>query len=261
MATETKELKKQKAFLTYLLRLADDRLILGQRMSEWCGHGPQLEEDLALANISLDLIGHATALYEYAAKIEDEGHDEDHFAFFRDDREFTNLQLCELPKGNFGFTIARLFLFSSFSYFQYEQLKESKNEQFSGMVSKHFKEIKYHLRHSHEWILRLGDGTEESHKRIQSSIDELWMYTGELFYMDEIDELMIKEGLGVDSSVFKDDWRKFVEETITEGTLTRPDWDQFMMSGSRKGIHTEHLGHLLAQMQFLRRSYPDAEWK
>jgi ring-1,2-phenylacetyl-CoA epoxidase subunit PaaC len=178
--TTTKELTKQQAFLTYLLRLADDRLILGQRMSEWCGHGPELEEDLAMANIALDLIGHATALYEYAAEIEDEGHDEDYFAFFRDDRDFTNLQLCELPKGDFGFTIARLFLFSAFSYFQYEKLKEAADEQFAGMIAKHLKEIKYHLRHSREWVLRLGDGTEESHNRIQESFDELWMYLDEL---------------------------------------------------------------------------------
>ncbi|MEQ8523756.1 1,2-phenylacetyl-CoA epoxidase subunit PaaC [Gracilimonas sp.] len=261
MSTATKELIKKDAFLTYLLRLADDRLILGQRNAEWCGHGPQLEEDLALANISLDLIGHATALYEYAAKIEDEGHDEDYFAFFRDDRDFTNLQLCELPKGDFGFTIARQFLFSAFSYFQYERLKEAKDEQFAGMINKHLKEIKYHLRHSREWVLRLGDGTEESHNRIQESFDELWMYIDELFYMDEIDEFLIDKGIAIDSSEFKDEWKKLVEETLTEATLTVPDWDQFMMTGSRKGIHTEHLGHMLAQMQFLRRSHPDAEWK
>ncbi|MEX0722288.1 MAG: 1,2-phenylacetyl-CoA epoxidase subunit PaaC [Gracilimonas sp.] len=261
MSTETKESTEKEAFLSYLLRLADDRLILGQRNAEWCGHGPQLEEDLALANISLDLIGHATALYEYVAEIEDEGHDEDYFAYFRDDRDFTNLQLCELPKGDFGFTIARQFLFSAFSYFQYEQLKDAKDEQFAGMVSKHLKEIKYHLRHSREWVLRLGDGTEESHNRIQEAFDELWMYIGELFYMDEVDELMIKEDLGIDSSKFKDEWKKLIEETLEEATLTVPDWDQFMMSGSRKGIHTEHLGHLLAQMQFLRRSHPEAEWK
>jgi ring-1,2-phenylacetyl-CoA epoxidase subunit PaaC len=261
MSTATKELTTKEAFLKYILRLADDRLILGQRNAEWCGHGPQLEEDLALANISLDLIGHATALYEYAAEIEDEGHDEDYFAYFRDDRDFTNLQLCELPKGDFGFTIARQFLFSAFSYFQYEKLKEADDEQFSGMINKHLKEIKYHLRHSREWVLRLGDGTEESHERIQESFDELWMYLGELFYMDEVDELMIKEGIGIDSSTFKDDVKKLIDDTLIEATLNVPDWDQFMMSGSRKGIHTEHLGHLLAQMQFLRRSHPKAEWK
>lgn len=257
----TDSLTKKDAYLKYLLRLADDRLILGQRMSEWCGHGPVLEEDLALANISLDLIGHAAALYSHAADVEDKGHDEDHFAYFRDDDEFTNLQLCELPNGDFAFTIARLFLFSSFSYFQYTALKDVKDEQLNGMMNKHLKEIKYHLRHSRDWVLRLGDGTEESHKRMQDAMDELWMYIGELFYMDEVDETIIKEGNAVDTSTFKDEWKKLVEETLTEATLTIPDWEQFMMSGSRNGMHTEHLGHMLAQMQFLRRSHPDAVWK
>lgn len=261
MSTVTQKLTKQQAFLTYLLRLADDRLILGQRMSEWCGHGPELEEDLAMANIALDLIGHATALYEYAAEVEDAGHDEDYFAFFRDDRDFTNLQLCEFPKGDFAYTMARQFLFSSYSYFLYMKLKNVTDEQFAGMINKHLKEIKYHLRHSREWVLRLGDGTEESHNRVQDAFDELWMYTGEFFETDETDKMMISEGLGVNPNEFKNEWKKLVEETLSEATLDVPDWNQFMMSGSRKGIHTEHLGHLLAQMQFLRRSYPDAAWK
>ncbi|MEP1150822.1 MAG: 1,2-phenylacetyl-CoA epoxidase subunit PaaC [Balneola sp.] len=259
MSTET--LTKKDAFKTYLLRLADDRLILGQRMSEWCGHGPVLEEDLALANMALDLIGHASALYAYAAEVEDEGHDEDHFAYFRDDDEFTNLQLCELPKGDFAFTIARQFLFSSFSYYQYELLKGAKDEQFAGMIDKHLKEIKYHLRHSRDWIFKLGDGTEESHQRMQDALDELWMYVGELFFIDGVDEMMRAEGNGADLLSFKDEWKKLVEDTLTEATLTVPDWDQFMMTGSRNGMHTEHLGHMLAQMQFLRRSHPEADWK
>lgn len=254
-------LTTQQAFVEYLLRLADDRLILGQRMSEWSGHGPVLEEDLALANISLDLIGHASALYGLAAEVEDEGHDDDYFAYFRDDYEFTNLQLCELPKGDFGFTIARHFLFSSFSYYQYSLLKGAENEQFRGMINKHLKEIKYHLRHSRDWVLRLGDGTEESHERMQNTFNEIWMYTNELFYTDEVDEIMINNGNGADLQSFKDEWKKFVEETLTEATLTVPDWDQYMISGSRKGMHTEHLGLILTQLQFLRRSHPEADWK
>ncbi len=259
MSSDT--ITREQAYITYLLRLADDRLILGQRVSEWCGHGPVLEEDLALANMALDLIGHASALYGHAADIEGEGHDEDYFAYFRDDYEFTNLQLCELPKGDFAFTIARQFLFSSFSYFQYERLKKAKDEQFAGIIKKHLKEIKYHLRHSRDWVLRLGDGTEESHKRIQNAFDEIWMYVDELFYTDQIDELILADGNGADLISFKEEWKKLVEETLTEATLTVPDWDQFMMSGSRTGMHTEHLGHILAQMQFLRRSHPDADWK
>jgi len=259
--TTTKKLTKQEALLAYLLRLADDRLILGQRMSEWCGHAPQLEEDLAMANIALDQIGHAAALYEYAGQVEGEGHDEDHFAYFRDDRDFTNLQLCELPKGDFGFTIARQFLFSSFGYFHYDNMKGASDEEFRGLINKHLKEIKYHLRHTREWVLRLGDGTEESHQRIQDAFNDLWMYTGELFYMDEVDELLISEGIATDLESFRGEWKKLVEETLAEATLDIPEWDQYMISGSRKGLHTEHLGHILAQMQFLRRSHPDAEWK
>jgi len=259
MSSET--LTTKDAFIKYLLRLADDRLILGQRVSEWCGHGPVLEEDLALANMALDLIGHASSLYEYAAEVEDKGHEKDHFAYFRDDYEFTNLQLCELPKGDFAFTIARQFLFSSFSYFQYEKLKEVNDEQFQGMINKHLKEVKYHLRHSRDWVLKLGDGTEESHNRIQEAFDELWIYVGELFYSDEVDEIMISEGNGTDVSTFHAEWKNLIETTFDEATLTVPDWDQFMMTGSRKGIHTEYLGPMLAQLQFLRRSHPEADWQ
>ena len=248
-------------YITYLLRLEDDRLILGQRMSEWCGHGPELEEDLALANMALDLIGHASALYGKAAEIEDEGRDEDYFAYFRDDTDFTNLQLVELPKGDFAFTMARMFLFSAFSYFQYQILIDGKDEQLKGLFGKHFKEIKYHLRHSRDWVLRLGDGTEISHNKIQEAFEELWMYLGELFYMDEIDQTLISDRTGADLESFRHEFKKLVEDTLLEATLVVPDWDQFMMSGSRNGTHTEHLGRMLAQMQFLRRSHPNAEWK
>ena len=248
-------------YITYLLRLADDRLILGQRMSEWCGHGPELEEDLALANMALDLIGHASALYGKAAEIEDEGRDEDYFAYFRDDTDFTNLQLVELPKGDFAFTMARMFLFSAFSYFQYQILIDGKDEQLKGLFGKHFKEIKYHLRHSRDWVLRLGDGTEISHNKIQEAFEELWMYLGELFYMDEVDQTLISDRTGADLESFRHEFKKLVEDTLLEATLVVPDWDQFMMSGSRNGTHTEHLGRMLAQMQFLRRSHPNAEWK
>ncbi len=248
-------------YIAYLLRLADDRLILGQRLSEWCGHGPELEEDLALANMALDMIGHASALYGMAAEIDGQGHDEDHFAYFRDDADFTNLQLVELPRGDFAFTMARMFLFSSFSYFQYEGLKNAADEQLRGLLNKHLKEIKYHLRHSRDWVLRLGDGTEESHHKIQEAFDEIWMYTGELFYMDDVDQTLINDGNGVALDSFYNEWKKLVTETLEEATLTVPDWDQFMISGSRLGSHTEHLGHILAQMQFLRRSHPEAEWK
>ncbi|MDZ7717167.1 MAG: 1,2-phenylacetyl-CoA epoxidase subunit PaaC [Balneolaceae bacterium] len=261
MSTETKTLTKQKAFFEYLVRLADDRLILGHRLSEWCGHGPILEEDIALANVALDNIGHAASLYEYAAEVEGKDRHRDDIVYFRNDPEYKNLKIVELPKGDFGFTIARQFLFSAFSFFLYQGLAKTEDKQFQGMAEKHLKEIKYHLRHSREWVLRLGDGTDESHQRMQEAFDEIWTFTGELFYMDEVDELLIDKGLGVDTSIFKENWKNLVTDVIEEATLTVPDFDQFMQSGGRKGLHTEHLGHLLAEMQHLRRSYPDAEWE
>jgi ring-1,2-phenylacetyl-CoA epoxidase subunit PaaC len=252
---------KQDAIVEVMLRLADDRLIHGHRLSEWTGHGPELEEDLALANVALDMIGHAASLYRYAAELED-NEDEDYYAYFRDDIDFKNIAMVELPRGDFAFTIARQFLFSIFSYFLYfELVKTVEDEQFNGMLRKHLKEIKYHLRHSREWVLRLGDGTDESHQRIQEAFDEIWMYTGELFDKDDADDIAIKHKLYVDVTSLKPEWKKIVDETLEEATIEIPDDDQFMYSGSRKGRHTEHLGPLLAQMQFLRRSQPDAEWK
>jgi ring-1,2-phenylacetyl-CoA epoxidase subunit PaaC len=252
---------RQEALLETLLRLADDRLILGHRLSEWAGHGPELEEDLALANAALDMIGHASSLYAYAAELEGK-EDEDYYAYFRDDIDFKNIAMMELPRGDFAFTIARLFLFSVFSYLLYKELTEkADDEQFRGMLNKHFKEIQYHYRHSREWVLRLGDGTEESHKRIQEAFDELWMYTGELFEQDEAMSAAVEHNLFLDVSELKAEWLKLVGETLEEATLTLPDDEQYMYSGSRSGRHTEHLGRLLAEMQFLRRSYPDGEWK
>lgn len=261
MTTVTKSLTKQQAFFEYLLRLADDRLILGHRLSEWCGHGPVLEEDIALANCALDLIGHAASLYEYAAEIEDEGRHRDEIVYFRNDVEYKNVKLVELPKGDYAFTIARNFLFSSYSDFLYEALSEANDEQFAGMIKKHHKEIKYHLRHSREWVYRMGDGTDESNERIQKAFDELWTYIDGLFYMDEVDKMMADENLGADLSSFKNDWKKMITEVLEEATLDVPDFEQFMASGGRQGRHTEHLGHLLAEMQHLRRSYPAAVWE
>ncbi|MCW9706143.1 1,2-phenylacetyl-CoA epoxidase subunit PaaC [Fodinibius salsisoli] len=261
MSTAADSITTQEARYEYLLRLADDRLILGHRLSEWCGHGPILEEDIALANMALDYIGHAASLYEYAAEIEGKERHRDDLVYFRNDVEFKNLKLVELPRGDFGFTMARQFLFSAFSYFLYEQLCEVEDEQLGGMAQKHWKEIKYHLRHSREWVLRLGDGTKESHRRIQDAFNEIWTYTGEMFYQDLVDELLQDEKLATDLNNFKADWEELVTSTLEEATLEVPDFDQFMAEGSRKGLHTEHLGHLLAEMQHLRRSYPDADWQ
>ena len=260
-ATKSKELTKQEALFEYLVRLADDRLILGHRLSEWCGHGPILEEDIALANIALDYIGHAANLYEYAVEVEGEGRHRDDLVYFRNDVEYKNLKITELPRGDFGFTIARQFLFSSYSYYLYQLLSDVEDEQFRGMVEKHFKEVKYHLRHSREWVLRLGDGTEESHKRIQDAFNDIWTYIGELFHQDEVDEFLQDKNLAANTASFKSDWKDLVSDTLEEATLDVPDFDQFMVEGSRQGLHTEHLGHLLAEMQHLRRSYPDGNWQ
>ena len=166
-----------------------------------------------------------------------------------------------MPRGDFGFTIARQFLFSSYSYYLYQLLSDVKDEQFRGMVEKHFKEVKYHLRHSREWVLRLGDGTEESHKRIQDAFNDIWTYIGELFHQDEVDEFLQDKNLASNTASFKSDWKDLVSDTLEEATLDVPDFDQFMVEGSRQGLHTEHLGHLLAEMQHLRRSYPDGNWQ
>lgn len=245
----------------YLLRLADDRLILGHRLSEWCGHGPVLEEDIALANVSLDYIGHAASLYAYAAETEGKGRNRDDLVYFRNDVEFKNIKMVELPKGDYSFTIARQFLFSSYSHFLYRSLETLNDDQLSGMAAKHLKEIEYHLRHSREWVLRMGDGTEESHQRIQQSFDELWTYIGELFYTDEVDQELQDSGWQTDPSSFEKEWKEEVVAVLKQATLNVPSFDQFMAGGGREGKHTEHLGHLLAEMQHLRRSYPDAVWE
>lgn len=245
----------------YLLRLADDRLILGHRMSEWCGVGPILEEDIALANIALDQIGHAASLLEYAGQVEGQGRDQDRLAYFRDDIDYTCLQMVQLPRGDFGFTTARLFLFSLFSRLVYRHMaKHADDEQLRGLAGKHLKEIDYHVRHSREWMLRLGDGTEESHQRLQQAIDDLWMYTGEMFDMDEVDRTMVEAGNAPDLQKLRPEWRSQVEEVLDEATLTTPSDEQYMVSGGRRGFHTEHLGHLLAEMQRLPRAYPEAQW-
>lgn len=264
MNTDTNTLTKKEALYEYIIRLADDRLVLGHRLSEWCGHGPILEEDIALANIALDYIGHAASLYEYAVEMEGEGRHRDDIVYFRDDPEYKNLKIVELPRDDFGFTIARQFLFSTFSYFLYEALSGIEDEQLSGIISKHLKETRYHLRHSREWVFRLGDGTEESHERIQNAFDELWNYTNELFYMDETDKFLIQQNLAVDLEEFRPKWKKHVIEVLEKATLEVPDFDGFMAPmhrSGRKGFHTEYLGHLLAEMQHLRRSYPDADWE
>lgn len=243
----------------YLLRLGDDSLILGHRMSEWCGHGPILEEDIALTNISLDLIGQATSILQYAAKVEGKGRDEDDIAFLRFDKDYKNLLLVEQPNGDFGMTIMRQFLFDAFRKPLFELLQQSSDKQLAAIAEKSLKETKYHLKHSSEWVIRLGDGTEESHSRIQESLDTLWRYTTELFYEDEIEAALTAEGILPNLVPVKNEWYKTVNEVLERATLKIPvnGWEQV---GGRKGLHSEHLGFLLAEMQYMQRAYPGMKW-
>jgi ring-1,2-phenylacetyl-CoA epoxidase subunit PaaC len=243
----------------YLLRLADDRLVLGHRMSEWCGHGPILEEDIALANIALDLIGEATLLLKLAGEVEGQGRSEDALAYFRDAIDYRNALMVELPKGDFGFTIVRQFLFSVFSLHQMRALATSTHAELAGIAAKAVKESRYHVRHSAQWVITLGDGTDESHARAQQALDELWRYTGELFLADDVDREVTAAGLGVDPSTVETAWRSDVEPVLAQATLTVPK-AAYMQRGGRDGKHTEHLGHLLSEMQILARSHPDATW-
>lgn len=245
--------------LNYLLRLGDDRLVLGQRVSEWCGHGPILEEDIALSNIALDLIGQASAFYKLCGKVEGKGNTEDFFAYHRGEREFLNLKLVEQPRGDFAVTIARQFLFDAFQSLFLPELSKSSHSGLSALAAKSEKETRYHLRHSHQWVLRLGDGTEESHARIQAAFDDLWMYTGEFFEMNETDLALIKDKATPDLNLFKRPWEEIVSKALKDAKLKVPT-SVWMTSGCRSGLHTEHLGHLLSELQILPRSFPGASW-
>jgi ring-1,2-phenylacetyl-CoA epoxidase subunit PaaC len=243
----------------YALRIGDTSLILGQRLGEWCGHGPILEEDIALTNISLDLIGQARAFLTYAGELEGKNRDEDALAFFRDARDYKNTLLSEQPNGDFAQTILRQLFISTFQFYFFERLKKSKDKTLSALAEKSLKEVAYHLRHCSEWTIRLGDGTEESKSRMQKAIMELWRYTGDLFLTDEYDEELLKSGIGADMKTVQSEWQKKIREVFDKATLDLPT-DNFMITGGINGHHTEHLGYLLAEMQILPRSYPNATW-
>lgn len=249
----------QQAKFEYLLRLGDSSLIIGHRLSEWCGHGPILEEDIALINIALDFVGNATELLKYAGEIEGKERNEDDLAFMRDEREYRNLLITEQPNGDYAATIARQFLFDTYMFFLYEELKSSKDETIAAIAVKSHKEITYHLRHTTEWMYRLGDGTAESHERLQNGINDLWMFTAEMFDMDKVDELLIKEGIAPNLNKVKAEWEKRVKEVCAEATIEIPT-TTFKQKGSREGKHSEHLGFLLAEMQYVHRAHPDAKW-
>jgi ring-1,2-phenylacetyl-CoA epoxidase subunit PaaC len=245
--------------LNLVLRPADDALILGHRLSEWCGHAPLVEEDIALANIALDLIGQARSLYGYAAQVESTGLSEDHFAYRREQHQYRNCLLVEQPNGDFAATIVRQVLFSAFMDLYWREMMNSGDETLAAIAAKAEKETAYHLRHSAEWLIRLGDGTKESHDRAQAALDDLWVYSGELFETDETERSVVESGVAPDVGALQHSWQNRIEPILREATLKIPS-TPFMQTGGRSGRHTEHLGYILADLQFLQRAHPEAVW-
>ncbi|WP_042843390.1 1,2-phenylacetyl-CoA epoxidase subunit PaaC [Providencia rettgeri] len=243
----------------YTLRLGDTPLILAQRLCEWCGHAPEIEIDLALSNIGLDLLGQARHFLSYAAQLKGAGYDEDTLAFLRDEREFSNLLLVEQPNNDFADTLVRQFFMDAYHVPLYESLIHSHDKQLSAIAEKSLKEALYHLRFSRNWMIRLGDGSEESHRRIQRSVDELWRFTGELFHADAIEVALSEVGIAVDPRSLKETWLNTVNETFAEATLNIPEKEAYRIGG-KQGSHTEYLGLLLTQLQFMQRAYPNSQW-
>ncbi len=243
----------------YVLRRADDALILGHRLSEWCGHAPMLEEDMALANMGLDLLGQARELYSYAAKVEGGGNDEDKFAYLRDVRQYRNLLLLEQPNGDFARTMTRQFFYAAFADCYWRTMMKSDDPTLAAIAAKSEKETAYHLRHASEWMVRLGDGTAESHQRAQTAIDDLWAYTGEMFAVDDSERGLIDSGIAVDPLSLRPQWLETISGVVNEATLALPKSD-WMQQGGRSGRHSEHLGHLLSELQSMQRTFPGVTW-
>ena len=243
-----------KATLDYILHLADNALILGQRNAEWCGHGPVLEQDIAISNISLDLIGQARSFYQYAAELKGSGTTEDYLAYLRDERQFRNILLVEQPKGDWAFTTLRQFLFSSYQQLLFQKLTTHTDERVAAIAEKTLKEVNYHVRWSSEWVIRLGDGTEESRSRILSALESIWTFTGEMFMPESFETTS-----GIVVAELETSWKEKIKTSFAEANIDVPE-NTFMRSGGKKGIHSEHLGFILAEMQYLQRSYPGCEW-
>jgi ring-1,2-phenylacetyl-CoA epoxidase subunit PaaC len=243
----------------YTLRRADDALILGHRLSEWCGHAPMLEEDMALANMGLDLLGQARELYSYAARVEGNGNDEDKFAYLRDVRQYRNLLLVEQPNGDFARTMVRQFFYAVFADLYWRAMVKSQDATLAAIAAKSEKESAYHVRHSSEWMVRLGDGTEESHARAQTAIDDLWGFTGEMFETDEAERALIDADIAADPVTLRPSWLKTISEIVSQATLSLPK-SGWMQQGGRSGRHSEHLGHLLSELQSMQRTFPGATW-
>lgn len=243
----------------YLLRLGDNALVLGQRLGEWCGHGPVLEQDIAITNIALDLVGQARSWLSYAGEVEDKGRDEDAIAMLRDVGDFRNLLLVEQPNEDWAYTIVRQFLFDSFNYYLHDALRSSGDERVRAIAEKSLKEVTYHLRYSSEWMIRLGDGTEESRAKMQAALDDLWMYGGECLVVDEIDKAAAEAGIGPDLNLLAPMVQTRRASILEEATLSVPS-NSWMQGGGKRGIHSEYLGHLLTELQWMQRAYPGMEW-
>lgn len=249
----------QDNLIQYIYGIADNALILGQRLGELCGHGPSLETDIALTNISLDLFGQTRSYYQYAAKLIGGDATEDTVAFLRSERQYTNVLLVEQPNTNFAYSIARQFLFDAFHLLLLEELQNSNDKTLAAIAKKSIKEVRYHLRFSSDWIKRLGDGTPESHQKIQEAIDDLWVYTNELFEQTDADKAMVAQGTAADVTPLRDAYYTQINQVLEEATIAVPN-PEYFQKGGKQGIHSEHMGYLLADMQYMQRAYPNMSW-
>jgi ring-1,2-phenylacetyl-CoA epoxidase subunit PaaC len=250
---------KNENLYNYILGIADNSLILGQRLGELCGHGPSLETDIACTNISLDLFGQVRSYFQYAAKIAGDGRTEDDIAMLRKEREYKNVLLVEQPNTNFAYTLGKQFLFDVYHLAFLAELQKSTDLSLSAIANKCIKEVSYHKRFSSDWVKRLGDGTAESKGKMQEAINDLWTYTDELFHQTDADKAMVSEGIGVDVTKLKENYYKLVNELLEESGLDIPE-SKYFQKGGKEGIHTEHLGYLLSDLQYMQRTYPNMEW-
>jgi ring-1,2-phenylacetyl-CoA epoxidase subunit PaaC len=251
--------KIHEARLDYLLRLADNNLILGQRLAEWCGHGPVLEQDIAITNMSLDLIGQARNLYQFAATLEGKGKTEDDLAYLRKEHEFRNVLLVEHENGDWAYTLARQFFYDVYNTLNYEMLLECGDDDLKGLAEKAIKECHYHLKFSAEWVIRLGDGTDLSHEKMQKAVDDLWMWTAELYTPNATDNLLLDYGFVPDLAILGSKWNEKVNNVLDRATLKRPQ-ETWFQSGGKDGVHTEQMGYILAELQSVQRTYPGLAW-
>lgn len=243
----------------YVLRHADDNVVIAQRLAEWSAHAPELEEDIALTNLALDFLGQARHLYQHAASLEGAGRSEDDLAFRRTEQEFTNLLLVEQPNGDFARTMARQLFYDAYQLLLYQGLQESIDRTLGGIAAKALKEARYHFRHSSGWVIRLGDGTAESHLRMQAGVDAMWRFTGEMLVADDLALELTAQGIAVGAGDLEAEWNARIDAVLTEATLDRPS-DPYQRTGGRHGFHTEHLGHMLGEMQWMQRTYPGLDW-